>query len=72
MLFFLIASCSGTAETEARQRFNGEGNIDPALGATETAPYPAFSVDAVNLMRFDEMLSVHTARLLDGDIGFEM
>jgi len=57
---------------DIRRHFLGEGNMDPAQGATEMGGMPRLSRDAADLIRLDSKLGVDTSRLLDGDDGFEM
>ena len=57
---------------DIRRHFLGEGNDDPARGATEDEGLPRLSVDAAALIRLDSKLSVDTSQLLDGGDGFEM
>ncbi len=57
---------------EAQQRFHGDMNADANLGATSTSNAGRFSNESIPLMRFDQMISVHTSELLGGGDGFEM
>ena len=63
----LITGCPS-----ARQRFHGEGNPNNAsLGSTEDIFASRFSHQAIELMRFNEKLSVETSELLNEGRGIE-
>ncbi|MDI7276490.1 MAG: hypothetical protein QME94_10960, partial [Anaerolineae bacterium] len=58
--------CSGL-----RKRALGEGNTDPALGATEASGGPRFSKAAAQLIKLQNKISVETGKFETGE-GYEM
>ena len=60
-----------TGCVSARQRYHGEGNLDPVLGASEQASTPRFSQQAAELMRFTSKLSVDVSTLENAGRGFD-
>ncbi len=55
-----------------QQRYHGEGNDDPTLGATQNVRESRLSDAAAELIDLTNKLSVETSRLVDGDDGQEM
>jgi hypothetical protein len=60
----VITGCVST-----RQRYHGEGNSDPLLGATEMGFAPRFSVEAAALLSLDAKLSVEVSMLIRDGSG---
>ncbi len=65
----LMSVTQGCASS--RQRFHGEGNLDPLLGSIETEGKSRFSQVAFELIRFDLILSVNTAVIMNQGLGIE-